>query len=257
MRRVAVGREAVALGCGPHQRAGDGCADDGEGGEHEIGLTPAEMGDQLVRQGRADQRADADARDGDAACGAAAAHEPALHGGHARHVAEADAHADAEPVADVDLPQAFGLGGGDQADGDQQQAADHDGPGAGAIGDQAGREAEQEIEEGRDREDQRGLAAARAELAFQRAEEGGEGIGDGIAGQHAEEGAGDHPPAGKDALLGLGHAGKLESRGMAGHGQWFGGFRTIVLIGARTSRSAYAHSHARLIMMRTWRSALR
>ena len=138
MRRVAVGREAVALGRRPHQRAGDGSADDGEGGEHEIGLAPADMGDQLVRQGRADQRADADAGDGDAARRAAAAHEPALHGGDARHVAEADAHADAQPVAGIDLPQARRLRGGDQADGDQQQAADHDGP-AGRCGRRSGR----------------------------------------------------------------------------------------------------------------------
>ena len=220
MRWIAVGGEAVALGRRAHQRAGRERAHHRQAGQHEVGLAPAQARDQRVRERRADQRAHADAGDGKAARGAAAAHEPALHRRDAGHVGEADAHADAEAVAEIDLPQAPRLRGGDEAGGDQQQAADHHGARADAVGDQAGGKAELEVEEGRDREDQRRLAAAGAELALQRAEECREGIGDGKARHHAQEGAGHDPPAGKDpVLLHKHHEGKVGCDGPVGHGQ--------------------------------------
>ncbi len=208
------------LGPPSHQRARDDGADDGNDGQHEVGLAPAEGGDQLMRQGRPDQRSDADAGDGDAACRAATAYEPALHRRHARHVGKADAHADAEAVAEIDLPQAARLGGDDEARSDQQQAARYHGARPDAVGDQAGGQSQEEVEEGRDREDQRGFAAPGAEFSLDGAEERGEGIGDGVARHHAQEGADDDPPAGEyPALLDGEHGGNLGRDGPAGHGQ--------------------------------------
>ncbi len=48
------------------------------------------------------------------------------------------ADADPQPVAEIDLAQRRGLRGEDEADRDQQQAADYDGPRTDAVGDQAG-----------------------------------------------------------------------------------------------------------------------
>jgi len=213
MRRIAVGGEAVALGRRAHQRAGHERAHHGQGGQHDIALAPAEAGDQHVCQRGAHQRSHADAGDGEAARGAATAHEPALHRRDAGHIGEADAHADAQAIADIDLPQAACLRRGNEADGDQQQAADHNGTRADAVGDQAGGKTQLEVEEGRDREDQRRLAATGAELALQYAEECREGIGDGKARHHAQERAGHDPPAGKNpVLLHFDHEGKIRVR---------------------------------------------
>ena len=197
--RIAVGREAVVLRSAAHEGSRGDRAQHRESGEREVGRAPADAGDQLVRQRRADQRADADAGDRDAAGRTAAALEPALHRRHARHVGQPDTHADTQPVAEVDRQQAICLGGDDQAGGDEEETARDHRTRADPVGDGARHRAQGEVEESRDREDEGGLAALRAELRFQRTEEGGEGIDHREARQHAQERAGDDPPAGKNA----------------------------------------------------------
>jgi hypothetical protein len=113
LQRVAVGAEAAAarvvLDQERHAAADDGC----EQAEREIGAAPSERVDQLRRQRRHHQRADADAADRNSGREAAPPHEPALHGADSRHVGAADAETDPEAVRRVNLDQvACGARGG-------------------------------------------------------------------------------------------------------------------------------------------------
>ena len=92
-----------------HEGGRDDRAQRCQGREDEIGRAPADAGDQFVRQRRADKRADADAGNGNAARRPAAALEPALDRRDAGHIREADAHAHAKTVTEVDGEQAAGL----------------------------------------------------------------------------------------------------------------------------------------------------
>jgi len=103
-RRIAVGPQSVTLRRRPDEDTGDDGADRRDGGQDEIGPAPADRGNQFVRQRRSDQRANADAGDGNPARRAALAHEPALHCRDAGDVGEAHAQPDAQAVAELDLP---------------------------------------------------------------------------------------------------------------------------------------------------------
>jgi hypothetical protein len=163
--------------------------------EHEEGAAPAHPLDKPLGHFRHHQRADADARHRKAGCEAAPAREPALHGADRRHISEADPDADAEPIADVDVPERLRAACEEKAeakhdDADQRHAARPE-----AVGERPAPRAEDEIKEDRDRENPGQGGAGGTEGVLQRREKGRETVGAAEGRKHHAERAGDDAPA--------------------------------------------------------------
>jgi hypothetical protein len=143
----------------------------------------------------ADERACADARDGDAEGGGATLLEPAADHRHHRHIAAGDRGADSEAVGDIAEPDRSDGRGGEQPEAEADRADDHHRPRPVAVGEPSGDDSTSEVEGGGDREHESGQAASGVELLGHRVEERAEGVGDAEHGERREERSGDGSPS--------------------------------------------------------------
>ena len=203
----------MALRRGVDEKRREAAADDREDAERDEGAAPADAVDQPFRDLRHHQGAEADARDGNARGEAAPAHEPALHRADRRHIGEADPDADADAVAEIDLPQRLGLARDDQPGADDDEAGERHAARADPVGKRTADGAEKEIDEDGDREDPGQRRPGGVERVLQRREEGREAVGAAEGREHDAERARDDapPPSSRPPVLG-GYARSMHAR---------------------------------------------
>jgi hypothetical protein len=216
LRRIAVGTEPaiarIILDQERHAGAGDHC----EHAEDKIGLAPANIRDQKRRQGRHDQRTEADAARSNAGGQTTAPREPAWHRADRRNIGASNAEANAEPVGGIDLEQALRHAGGDEACPDQNHADQGEPARAEAVGERSADAADAKIEEAGQREDKRHRAARGAEIALQGFDEGAERISAAEAHEGDGKSRSDYEPAVEEFSIVAKHW-NFRNRGIVDH----------------------------------------
>ena len=177
-RARAVGIQSARLRPVLDQERGDAAEHERARGEDLERAPPAERLDELRRDERDDEVADADAGHREAGSEPALPDEPRLHRADARNVDAADAEPDADAVGDVERGERVRPARPGEPEREEDDPGCHHAARPEAVGELAGERADHEVEEPADREHERNVAAARGELLLERAEERRERVRD-------------------------------------------------------------------------------
>ena len=158
-RRIAVRVQTSAPRIVLDQKRHSRTDDDGENPEDQIRLAPSERIDQPRGERRHDESANSDAADGEPRGETAASDEPSRHRTHRRDIGATDAQPDAQSIRDINLHQIARHARGTEPDPGQNHADDGKAPGAPAVGERPGDDAEPEIQKTGERKDERNRAA--------------------------------------------------------------------------------------------------